>query len=86
MIMKKIDDSELEEIKQLNGSIESLVVQIGRLEYDKISIEFQYQDTKNKILELKKRESKILEKLSKKYGDVVINPGTGEISEMQKFK
>lgn len=82
--MKKIDDSELQEIKQLNSSMESLVVQIGRLEYDKISIEHQYQDTKNKILDIKRKEAKLLEKLSKKYGDVVIDPNNGEISEMQK--
>jgi hypothetical protein len=82
--MRKIEEQELKKIKELNELLNSLVTEIGNIEINRISIEFQYSVTKSKILDLRKEESNLLEKLSKKYGDVMINPETGFITEPNK--
>ena len=82
--MKKIEEQELKKIKDLNELLNSLVTEIGNIEINRISIEFQYSVSKSKILDLRKEESNLLEKLSKKYGDVMINPETGEITDPNK--
>jgi hypothetical protein len=81
--MKKITDSELSEIQEVQKNNQDLVAKIGNLEFSRISLNIEYENLKGLIFESKKREADILEKLSQKYGDVMIDPNTGIISEVK---
>jgi hypothetical protein len=82
--MKKIEESELKKIAEIKDTINSLVLEIGNLEFNRINLDLQYVNVKSKISSVKKEEELLLEKLSKKYGDVMINPETGEITDPNK--
>jgi hypothetical protein len=82
--MKKIEESELKKIAEIKDTINSLVLEIGNLEFNRINLDLQYVNVKSKISSVKKEEELLLEKLSKKYGDVMINPETGEITVPNK--
>lgn len=81
--MKKIEKSELEKIQVIQKKLNSLVMEVGNIEFNRISMEIQYNTIRSKIVETKNEESSLLNDLSEKYGDVLINPDTGEISEMK---
>lgn len=82
--MKKIEESELKKIAEIRETINNLVSEIGNLEFNRINLDIQYVNVKSRISNVKKEEESMLEKLSKKYGDVLINPESGEITEPNK--
>jgi chromosome segregation ATPase len=82
--MKKIEESELKKIAEIKDTINSLVSEIGNLEFNRINLDLQYVKVKSRISSVKEEEELLLEKLSKKYGDVMINPETGEITDPNK--
>jgi hypothetical protein len=81
--MKKIEKNELEKIQVIQKKLNSLVMEIGNIEFNRISMEMQYNTIRSQIIDTKNEESSFLNDLSEKYGDVLINPDTGEISEMK---
>jgi hypothetical protein len=81
--MKKIEKNELEKIQVIQKKLNSLVMEIGNIEFNRISMEMQYNTIRSQIIDTKNEESSFLNVLSEKYGDVLINPDTGEISEMK---
>jgi hypothetical protein len=81
--MKKITESELSEVKEIQRVNQELASKLGNLEFSRISLNIEYENLRNSIYESKMKESEILQKLSDKYGDVMIDPNTGIISEMK---
>ena len=76
----KFTDDELNEIKSLQDSYEKSLVFFGQLSLERMSIEESIknlneveQKAKIDYLELQKKESTLLDKLSSKYGEGSLN-------------
>jgi hypothetical protein len=76
--MANITDEEknrIEAIKQ--QTLESASI-LGELYYQKILLDSQIDNQKEKVLNIRKDESVLFEELKSKYGNVTINIETGE--------
>ena len=69
------EKSRIEAIKQ--QTLESASI-LGELHYQKILLDFQIDNQKEKVLNIRKDESVLFEELKSKYGNVTINIETGE--------
>lgn len=78
--MGKITEEEIKKVNDLKDQTTQLVYALGELEYQKISLEFILEDIKEKVIKTKIEESKFLDDLKNKYGNVNINIETGEFS------
>lgn len=76
--MGKITDQELKDINDIKHEISQVVYTLGELEYQKLSIDLVIDEIKTKIQQIKSKESKVLNGLKDKYGNVNINIETGE--------
>jgi hypothetical protein len=77
----KLSQDELLEIKNLQVSEKSLVMQFGQLEYRIQSLELQKEQLIENISNLKQQEADIANKLQEKYGDGTINLETGTFTK-----
>jgi septal ring factor EnvC (AmiA/AmiB activator) len=76
--MGKITDQELQQINEIKEETTKIVYSLGELQYQRATIEILESDLKDKIKESKAKESKLLNDLKEKYGNVSINIETGE--------
>lgn len=76
--MGKITDKELQQINEIKEETTKIVYSLGELQYQRATIEILESDLKDKIKESKAKESKLLNDLKEKYGNVSINIETGE--------
>lgn len=81
--MKKLEKAELEKVQEIQKKLNDLVLEIGNIEFNRISTEIRYNKIRSMIVEVKNEETLLLDDFTKKYGDVLINPDTGEISEIK---
>lgn len=82
----KLDEQEIQEVKEIRQSTDTLVVQLGNIQYEKLHIDEAYSNNtklEEQLLENfklhKQREKEITKKLSEKYGVGTINIEKGEI-------
>ncbi len=76
----KITQEELDELNKFRISNQQLIINFGQLEIEIQNLNFQKNYLINSLESLKKSESTFLNNLQKKYGDVNINPDTGEFT------
>jgi hypothetical protein len=76
--MGQIAQEELDRIESIKQSTLEVASILGELSYQKIVIDDQIYQQKEKVLLLKKQESVLFEELKSKYGNVTINIETGE--------
>jgi hypothetical protein len=78
--MAQITETELKRIELIKQDSIEIASILGELSFQKIVIENQIDEQKQKIAEIKNRESILFEELKSKYGNVTINIETGEIN------
>jgi len=78
--MAQITETELKRIEFIKQDSIEIASILGELSFQKIVIENQIDEQKQKIAEIKNRESMLFEELKSKYGNVTINIETGEIN------
>ena len=78
--MPKITEEEQKKISELKHKSLSVASSLGELTYQKIIIEDQIAQQKEKIFEIREDESILFEQLREKYGNVTINIETGEFN------
>lgn len=78
--MGKITEEEIGKINAIKQEASQLVYLLGELQYQKMAIELNEEDIKNRIKEIRKSESELLSEFRSKYGNVNINIENGEIS------
>lgn len=76
---KKLSELELLNIKAIREDSLEVASVLGELEFQKTIIEDQIRQQKDKVLQIKKKETSLLAELKDKYGSVTINIETGEI-------
>ena len=77
---KKLSTEEFEQLQQIRKESVDIASTLGELNYQKISLDLQIEDQKNKIKDLKVKEAKFFDDLRATYGNVVLNIDTGEIN------
>jgi hypothetical protein len=76
--MGKITEEELGSINEIKKEALQTVYALGELEYQRLAIELNVDEIKQKIRGLRTKEADILNQLKTKYGNVNINIETGE--------
>jgi hypothetical protein len=76
--MGKLTDTELQLVQLIKRDALEVASALGELGYQKMTLELLIDDQKKKVVDIKQRESKILDELKEKYGNVSINIETGE--------
>jgi hypothetical protein len=76
----KLQETELQEIKDFQTQSESLMVQLGQLAFKKLQLETQEQFLKQQYNKIISAEVELSKKLKETYGDVSIDLQTGEIT------
>lgn len=82
MEIKKLEQSELNELSQLNGYNQELIIKFGEIEYQIQLLSVQKQELIEKMKEIKIEELSLFNKLETKYGKVNINLESGEITSI----
>ncbi len=75
---KKLTQDELQEISSLRQEFDSLVGNLGLIEFQILELELQKSEIKKQIIDIKAKETNILNSLNQKYGDGSISLETGE--------
>jgi hypothetical protein len=81
METKTLTAEELDQIKELVTEIDNVMYELGRLNYEKFEIDNTIIATKEKLISLKNQEKLLSKTLSDKYGEGLINPENGEITQ-----
>jgi len=75
----KLQETELQELKDFQSQSEILMAQLGQLSFKKLQLETEEQHLKKSFNEILLAENKLSKKLKEVYGDVQIDLKTGEI-------
>jgi hypothetical protein len=79
---KFLTTEELQTLKTIQKSTQSLILELGEIELSKIQLENRYQDAKTYLANLSNQEKDFTQSLFETYGKVNINPETGEITKL----
>ena len=76
----KLQETELQELKQFQETSENLIAQLGQLWFKKFQLEKEEQFLKQQYDQISTSEIELSQKLKETYGDVSINLQTGELT------
>jgi hypothetical protein len=74
-----LSTDELQSLRVIQKETQSLVLELGEIELMRIQLDERHATAKTQLTELSKRESEFNNSLYEKYGQVNLNPETGEI-------
>ena len=77
---QKLTPEELQQINLIKSDALEVAALLGELEYQKMSIELDMEEQRQRIKEIRVKEKHVFEEIRSKYGAVSINTETGEIS------
>ena len=75
----KLQETELQELKDFQNQSESLIAQLGQLSFRKLQLEKEEQYLKQAFEQIVIAETKLSKKLKETYGDVQIDLKEGDI-------
>lgn len=75
---KSISQEELQKLEAIKQQALEVASSLGELHYQKTILELQIEDQKQKVIEIRIKESELFNELRDKYGDVSINISTGD--------
>jgi len=67
--MKKIEQQELDQLKEIQNKSQDIIVELGDISYGEIMLKKQKIKVESKLIELQDEEKTLKEFLIKKYGD-----------------
>jgi hypothetical protein len=76
----KLQETELQELKDFQTTSENLIAQLGQLTFKKFQLEKEEQFLKKQYDQITSSEIELSKKLKEAYGDVSIDLQTGEIT------
>jgi len=77
---KKLTQEEFQQINLIKSDALEVAALLVELEYQKMSIELDMEEQRQRIKEIRVKEKQVFEEIRSKYGPVSINTETGEIS------
>jgi hypothetical protein len=76
----KLQETELQELKDFQTQSETLIAQLGQLGFKKLQLEREEQFLKQQYTQIISSEVELSKRLKETYGDVSIDLKTGEIT------
>jgi hypothetical protein len=76
----KLQETELQELKDFQTQSETLIAQLGQLGFKKLQLEREEQFLKQQYTQIISSEAELSKRLKETYGDVSIDLKTGEIT------
>jgi len=76
----KLQETELQELKDFQTQSETLIAQLGQLGFKKLQIEREEQFLKQQYTQIISSEAELSKRLKETYGDISIDLKTGEIT------
>jgi len=67
--MKKIEQQELDQLKEIQNKSQDIILELGDISYGEIMLKKQKIKVESKLIELQDEEKTLKEFLIKKYGD-----------------
>ena len=67
--MKKIEQQELEQLKEIQNKSQDIILELGDISYGEIMLKNRKIKVESRLLELQDEEKTLQEFLIKKYGD-----------------
>lgn len=79
---QRLTEQELQEFQAHKQESNRLAALLGELHYQRILLDFEVEDVKESIRNISSKQREHLQQLGIKYGNGVINPQTGEITNL----
>jgi len=79
---KVLEESELNQLKELQDKTKALVFELGEIEMIKIQLDIRRKQAEEFLSSTSLEEQELTEKLIEKYGKSSINPENGEITKL----
>ena len=76
-----IATDELEQLRNIQQSTQQLIYELGEIELLKIQLEERHTTTKQTLSSLTQQETQFNQSLFDKYGNIQLNPQTGEYTQ-----
>ena len=77
---KALSPEDLSTLRDIQEKTQTLVFTLGEIEVMRIQLDERYNQSKTLLVELTKRENAFNTLLSNKYGDIELDPTTGEFN------
>jgi len=75
---QKLTQEELATLKELQQNGQTVIEELGQIEFAKFSLEQRRAKTEQFLTDLQKQEQEFVQTITNKYGIGAINPETGE--------
>jgi len=79
---KFLTKEELQNLKEIQGKTQAIIIELGEIELYKIHLEEKSNAVKEFLGDIKNLENNFSKSITDKYGKVDINPETGEITNL----
>ena len=76
---KKVTKEELEQLQSIRNESDRLIIDLGRINYEKIILESQEYNIKDSITILQQKELEFSNQLIEKYGKIKVDIESGDI-------
>jgi hypothetical protein len=77
---KSITTDELTTLRGIQEETQTLVFTLGEIEIMRLQLNERHDEAKKQLLDLTNRENAFNELVSQKYGDIDLDPSTGEFT------
>lgn len=77
-----INQEELEVLKNLQTRTQNLIVELGEVELVKLQLNNRYEKATELLKTINKAEEEFTQNIIKKYGNIHLNPETGEFTKL----
>jgi|LauGreDrversion4_2_1035121.scaffolds.fasta_scaffold1704932_1 hypothetical protein len=77
---KSISAEDLSTLRDIQEKTQTLVFALGEIEVMRIQLDERYEQSRAHLIELTQRENAFNTLLANKYGDIELNPTTGEFT------
>jgi hypothetical protein len=74
-----LSTEELQSLRDIQTQTQSLVLELGEIELMRLQLDERHSSAKTKLTELSNLETQFNQSLYNKYGQITLNPETGEI-------
>jgi len=80
---KFLTEKELQDLKKFQNQTQSIIIELGEIEFYKIQLEKRSKNIKESIIQIETLESEFSDYLDEKYGKISLNTETGEITSLK---
>jgi hypothetical protein len=77
--IKKVTEQELQQLQSIRNESDRLIIELGKINYEKIILQSQEENIKDSIIILQQKELEFSNELIEKYGKIKVDIESGDI-------